>query len=265
MLIIMGTSLKVHGLKKLVKDFAKAVHASKPSTTGTPRSAKSWQGKVVFVNKTPPGSEWEDVIDYHVSGETDCWVEKVLEDWKKMRPSDWEVQQTLDVDGVFKVVKESASVVTQKKCTISILASEYFIHYVLQPHAGENHSLRMLTEKTRPCVHLSLHSNHHQVHHRHLSNDGNRVATILMLSQAHGKEEACPRLLVAWKGRRSQKDACCFWIQRIPPHSSTARRQLNHSPRRRLVVSQRTEHWGNSCLSRYPGRGVSHDQVGRCG
>lgn len=195
MLIIMGTSLKVHGLKKLVKDFAKAVHASKISTTGTPRSAKNWQGKVVFVNKTPPGSEWEDVIDYHVSGETDCWVERVLEDWKKMRPSDWEIQQTLDVDGVFKVVKESASVVTQKKCTFPIPTLIYFIHDVLQPHAGENHS--QLTEKTRSSVHLPLHSNHHQVHHRHLSNDGNRVATILMLSQVHGKEEACPRLLVA--------------------------------------------------------------------
>ena len=123
MLIIMGTSLKVHGLKKLVKDFAKAVHASKTSVTGTSRSAKNWQGKVIFVNKTPPGSEWEDVIDYHVSGETDSWVQNVLEDWKKMRPSDWEVQQTLDDDDVFKVTKGSASVVTQKKCTYSILTS----------------------------------------------------------------------------------------------------------------------------------------------
>ena len=126
MLIIMGTSLKVHGLKKLVKDFAKAVHASKPSITGTPRSAKSWQGKVVFVNKTPPGSEWEDVIDYHVAGETDSWVEKALEDWKKMRPSDWEVQQTLDGDGVFKVAKESASVVTQKKCKYQFLSRIFY-------------------------------------------------------------------------------------------------------------------------------------------
>lgn len=126
MLIIMGTSLKVHGLKKLVKDFAKAVHTSKPSITGTPRSAKSWQGKVVFVNKTPPGSEWEDVIDYHVAGETDSWVEKVLEDWKKMRPSDWEVQQTLDGDGVFKVAKESASVVTQKKCKYQFLSRIFY-------------------------------------------------------------------------------------------------------------------------------------------
>lgn len=227
MLIIMGTSLKVHGLKKLVKDFAKVVHASKTSTTGTPRSAKSWQGKVVFVNKTPPGSEWGDVIDYHVSGETDCWVEKVLEDWKKMRPSDWEVQQTLDVDGVFKVAKESASVVTQKKCKFPILTSEYFIHYVLQPHAGENHSRRMPAEKMRPCV---RYSNHHRVHHHHLLNDGNRVVTILMSTQVHGKEEAYPRPLVARKGWKWQKDASCFWIRRIPPHSSTARKYLNQGP-----------------------------------
>ncbi|KAG9314020.1 DHS-like NAD/FAD-binding domain-containing protein [Chiua virens] len=114
MLIIMGTSLKVHGLKKLVKEFAKVVHASKASATSTPRSAKPWQGKVVFVNKTPLGSEWDDVIDYHVSGETDRWVENVVDDWKKMRPSDWQIQQTLDVDCVFNVVKESASVSTQK-------------------------------------------------------------------------------------------------------------------------------------------------------
>jgi NAD-dependent histone deacetylase SIR2 len=114
MLIIMGTSLKVHGLKKLVKDFAKVVHVTGTGTTpsGTPKVQKSWQGKVIFVNKTPPGSEWSDIIDYHVAGETDAWVDKVLEDWKKMRPSDWEIQQTLDhtdESNGFKVVKETAS------------------------------------------------------------------------------------------------------------------------------------------------------------
>ena len=66
---------------------------------------------MVFVNRTPPGSEWADVIDYHVAGETDVWVDKVVEDWKKLRPADWEVQQTLAaVDGDvsmhgFKAVK----------------------------------------------------------------------------------------------------------------------------------------------------------------
>ena len=107
MLIIMGTSLKVHGLRKLVKDFAKAVHASAPSD---PQSTKkNWMGKVIFVNKTAPGSEWNGVIDYHIEGETDEWAHKVEEDWRRVRPSDWEVQQTLDNDdnGAFKVMKDA--------------------------------------------------------------------------------------------------------------------------------------------------------------
>ncbi|KAJ7786537.1 DHS-like NAD/FAD-binding domain-containing protein [Mycena metata] len=108
MLIIMGTSLKVHGFKKLVKEFAKTVHSVAPSS---PSKAKPWLGKVVFVNRTPPAAEWAGIIDYHVVADTDTWVERVIEDWKKMRPSDWEVQQTLVVkdgdvsmNGNFKVV-----------------------------------------------------------------------------------------------------------------------------------------------------------------
>lgn len=91
MLIIMGTSLKVHGLKKLVKDFARSIH----STTSSASSGSKKPCKVIFVNKTAPGSEWSDIIDCHISGETDAWTTKVIEDWKKMRPADWEVQQTL--------------------------------------------------------------------------------------------------------------------------------------------------------------------------
>ena len=90
LVIIMGTSLKVHGLKKLVKEFAKVTHARKgPKTPGI----------VIFVNKTPPGSEWDGVIDYHVEGDTDSWTEKVIADWKKHKPADWEHQTTL-VEGV---------------------------------------------------------------------------------------------------------------------------------------------------------------------
>ncbi len=117
MLIIMGTSLKVHGFKKLVKDFARRVHESAPSPSSSGRSplkknAKSFAGKVIFVNKTAPGSEWDGIIDYHVAGETDRWCEKVIEDWKKARPSDWEVQKTLvatgesATGGSFHVAKE---------------------------------------------------------------------------------------------------------------------------------------------------------------
>jgi NAD+-dependent protein deacetylase SIR2 len=95
MLIIMGTSLKVHGLKKLVKDFARVVHASASPVVSPRKNSRNLAGKVVFVNRTPPGSEWTDVIDYHIAGDTDKWVEKVVEDWKKMRPADWEIQKTL--------------------------------------------------------------------------------------------------------------------------------------------------------------------------
>ncbi|KAI0683123.1 DHS-like NAD/FAD-binding domain-containing protein [Cytidiella melzeri] len=115
MLIIMGTSLKVHGFKKLVKEFAKTVHESpnstpsssfSPSKTPNNKTLKNWTGKVVFVNKTAPGSEWDGIIDYHVQGDSDTWVEKVMEDWKKMRPADWEVQKRLDAGGSMKVMKE---------------------------------------------------------------------------------------------------------------------------------------------------------------
>ncbi len=81
LLLIMGTSLKVHGLKRVVREFAKAVHAKK--------------GLVVFVNLTPPSKEWEDVIDIHIQGETDRWVESVEADWKSYKPADWEIQTTL--------------------------------------------------------------------------------------------------------------------------------------------------------------------------
>jgi NAD-dependent histone deacetylase SIR2 len=108
LLIVMGTSLKVHGLKKLVKEFAKAVHQrSAPTAVNSTQSRRTKSepclsslvdgnvGKVIFVNKTSPSGEWGGVIDYHIEGTTDEWAERVLADWKKMRPADWEVQATL--------------------------------------------------------------------------------------------------------------------------------------------------------------------------
>ena len=124
LLIIMGTSLKVHGLKKLVKEFSKAVHASAPTpkddaaTLESKRSRKStnvsMKGKVIFVNKTAPSSEWDSVIDYFVEGDTDSWTTRVLEDWKKMRPADWEVQTTLTESNVFKAEKANTLVKSMK-------------------------------------------------------------------------------------------------------------------------------------------------------
>ena len=72
MLLILGTSMRVHGLKVLVKEFAKAVHDR--------------GGKVVFVNFTkPPESVWADVIDYWVQWDCDAWVG----DLQKRKPALW--------------------------------------------------------------------------------------------------------------------------------------------------------------------------------
>ncbi len=118
LLIIMGTSLKVHGIKRLVKDFANAVHASPmntkdkdaiPNTTQTTLPASPSQpfrpsitfrgGKsprlVVFVNRTPPPADLAPVIDVWVEGDTDTWCTKVEADWRRARPQDWEVQSLL--------------------------------------------------------------------------------------------------------------------------------------------------------------------------
>lgn len=72
MLLILGTSMRVHGLKVLVREFAKAVHDR--------------GGKVVFVNFTkPPESVWADVIDMWVQWDCDAWVD----DLQRRKPALW--------------------------------------------------------------------------------------------------------------------------------------------------------------------------------
>ncbi|KIX02069.1 uncharacterized protein Z518_08008 [Rhinocladiella mackenziei CBS 650.93] len=74
-MIIMGTSLKVFGLQKIVREFAKAVHAH-----------KNGKGRVIFVNRTRPAeSVWEGIIDDFVAMDCDDWVE----DLKHRRPDLW--------------------------------------------------------------------------------------------------------------------------------------------------------------------------------
>jgi NAD-dependent SIR2 family protein deacetylase len=80
LLLIFGTSLKVHGIKKLVKDFAKQVHLKK--------------GIVVLINKMELcKSEWKGVIDYWIEGDCDSWVL----DLKQRIPDLWMKQELLPV------------------------------------------------------------------------------------------------------------------------------------------------------------------------
>ncbi|GJJ74219.1 hypothetical protein EMPS_06577 [Entomortierella parvispora] len=72
-LLVMGTSLKVHGLRLLVRKAAKIVHQNK-------------KGCVILVNKTAVvGKEWEGVFDYFVEGETDPWCNLVHEAIRKVK------------------------------------------------------------------------------------------------------------------------------------------------------------------------------------
>ncbi|KIW96354.1 uncharacterized protein Z519_03423 [Cladophialophora bantiana CBS 173.52] len=82
-LVIMGTSLKVFGLQKIVREFAKAVH-----------SHKNGKGRVIFVNRTRPAeSVWDGIIDDFVSMDCDDWVD----DLKRRRHDLWLRQGEIDM------------------------------------------------------------------------------------------------------------------------------------------------------------------------
>lgn len=64
LLLVLGTSLHVHGLKVLVREFAKSVHAR-----------AGGKGNVIFVNLSRPSeSVWKGALDYWVSMDCDKWV-----------------------------------------------------------------------------------------------------------------------------------------------------------------------------------------------
>ncbi|EOR04798.1 NAD-dependent histone deacetylase HST3 [Wallemia ichthyophaga EXF-994] len=93
LLIVMGTSLKVHGLKQLVKGFSRTIHQNNLEAIGNSRKTT---GSVVFVNATPAaGKEWSQDFDYFVHGTSDEFVNKLTEQWKSTRPQDWQIQTTI--------------------------------------------------------------------------------------------------------------------------------------------------------------------------
>jgi len=106
-LMIMGTSLTVHGIKGLVRSFACAVHASSDRSgrmTGDAESPPKKVGikrrAVIYVNLDPPPSDIATCIDYWVEGCTDEWVKRVEIDWRSTRPWDWEAPPTTTSEDV---------------------------------------------------------------------------------------------------------------------------------------------------------------------
>ena len=64
LLIIMGTSLKIPGCKDLIRSLGKVIHEKK--------------GLVIFINdKAVSSSEWDSLIDFHISCKTDSFSKKM--------------------------------------------------------------------------------------------------------------------------------------------------------------------------------------------
>ncbi|KAJ3056697.1 hypothetical protein HK097_005098 [Rhizophlyctis rosea] len=72
LLIVMGTSLKVTGIKTLVRTLAKTVKEN------------SERGKVIFINNTEVGSAWDDVFDFHIMENTDDVVTELETEMEKL-------------------------------------------------------------------------------------------------------------------------------------------------------------------------------------
>lgn len=63
-LIVMGTSLKVVGIKRMVKDFTRRIKTMEPQAN-----------RIFYINKTaPPRTDWKTVFDFEYLGECDEWV-----------------------------------------------------------------------------------------------------------------------------------------------------------------------------------------------
>lgn len=143
LLLVLGTSLKVHGLKRVVKEFARAVHELSV-TKARPDGGK---GRVVFVNKTPPGKEWEGVFDAWVEGDCDEFVDGVEAEWRRVKKGDWEEQGKLvlgasakTVAGGAKVVKGASTAAGAKKGKASSRESHAYTFSICSPrtltHSG---------------------------------------------------------------------------------------------------------------------------------
>lgn len=76
--LIMGTSLKVDGVKKLVRSLAKSVHDR--------------GGKVIFINKLPLPKQWVSMVDYEILSDCDDFVRSL----KREIPDLFLTQEQLD-------------------------------------------------------------------------------------------------------------------------------------------------------------------------
>lgn len=75
-LLVMGTSLKISGLKKMIKDFAKGMK----SRVGGENNL------ILYINKTPCSrAEWQNIFDYELIGECDEWIKFLGQEFQRIK------------------------------------------------------------------------------------------------------------------------------------------------------------------------------------
>ncbi|KAJ1948335.1 NAD-dependent deacetylase hst3, partial [Linderina macrospora] len=65
LLIVIGTSLKIPGVKRMVKEMSRCVQSC------TVRAKRAGAGKAIFINRDDPPKGWDGVFDYFISGDSD--------------------------------------------------------------------------------------------------------------------------------------------------------------------------------------------------
>ena len=150
LILILGTSLKVHGLKILVKEFAKAVHERKKP------------GKVVFINNTAPSpSVWDGVIDYWVQADCDKWAQ----DLKVRVPDLFKKQQELSPKYLMSLGLTRSSKVPGSLKEKGVVkgnaenAPANFFQRESSPSAERAQRLSISPAKRKPLANLSMATN----------------------------------------------------------------------------------------------------------
>ncbi|KAG0266420.1 hypothetical protein DFQ27_009796 [Actinomortierella ambigua] len=170
-LLVMGTSLKVHGLRLLVRKAAKAVHANKRG------------GCVILVNKTPVvGKEWQGVFDYFIEGECDAWCHHVEEamrqvkvqtklPFKALTKEEVEAQRAAEAKAKNGGSSSSSSSTTAKKMV------KKKKKVVMEDGAGSDVDIESTLELQDTLKH------HHHHHHRHQQQQQQQASQASQASQ----------------------------------------------------------------------------------
>ncbi|KAL8947492.1 MAG: hypothetical protein Q9222_006229 [Ikaeria aurantiellina] len=131
-LLILGTSLHVQGVKTMVKEFARCVHAR-------PKG----KGKVILVNLSKPSdSIWQDSIDYWVSMDCDEWIGSL----KLHRPDVWQLQTEIKATVAKKVIRPVPKVLVQSPRKKKNLTNSQHSRPMSQLVSGPHSELEPLKE-----------------------------------------------------------------------------------------------------------------------